>query len=277
MPQQSRYEMGADKTGSSADEWTHANPFAGDSGNARSTSRTLLGVVPVGILCGGLGTRVESLADDLPKSLIPLAGEPFLAHQLRRLRDEGVRDVVLLTGHRSESIETYAGDGSAFGLRVRYSPDGPELRGTAGAVKRALPLLGERFFTLYGDSLLDAALQPILDAFTAPYEGVMTVYRNADRDLPSNATVGGERILHYEKNAAPGTMTHIDYGLNAFRAGAFAEIPDGGSVDLSVVHRAMIARGTLRAFPIAERWHEIGSPEGLAETERYIASRSAKP
>jgi MurNAc alpha-1-phosphate uridylyltransferase len=232
-------------------------------------------MVPVGVLCGGKGTRIATLAGDLPKALIPVAGELFLAHQLRWLRSEGVRDAVLLTGYRGERIEAYAGDGSSFGLAVHYSSDGPVLRGTAGAVKRALPLLGERFFTLYGDSLLSAPLQEIIDALIPPYEGVMTVYRNEDRGLPSNVTIDGDRISRYAKAAPLGTMTHIDYGINAFCSDVFAAVSDDRSVDLSEVHRAMIERGTLRAFPVAERWHEIGSPEGLAETERFIASRLA--
>jgi NDP-sugar pyrophosphorylase family protein len=232
-------------------------------------------VLPVAIPCGGKGTRISAIAGGVPKTLIPVAGEPFLAHQLRWLRGEGVTTVVLLTGLRGAAIRDFAGDGRSFGLDVLYSEEGDVGMGTAGAVKRALPLLGTAFLTVYGDSLPSTGLAAVAAALTAPYDGVMTVYRNDDRGLPSNVIVDGERVRTYDKQAAPGTMTHIDYGINAFRADAFADVSDDRPVDLAEVHRTMIARGTLRAFPVLEPWHEIGSPEGFAETERFIMARSA--
>ena len=229
-------------------------------------------MIPVAVLCGGKGTRIAPHAGDLPKALIPLAGTPFLAHQLRWLRNAGATDVVLLTGYRGERIRDFAGNGDGFGLRIAYSDDGDTPRGTAGAVARALPLLGATFLTVYGDALLTADPAAVADALVLPYEGVMTVFPNADLWLPSNVRLAGERIAAYDKQASPGTMTHIDYGINAFRASVFAsgERP----ADLADVHRAMIARGTLRAFPVSERWHEVGSPEGLEEAERFIRTRT---
>jgi len=231
-------------------------------------------MVPVAVLCGGKGTRIATLAGGLPKALIPVAGEPFLRHQFRWLRAAGAADVVLLTGYRGDLIQRFAGDGRSFGLRVRYSDDGGAPRGTAGALKRALPLLGETFLAVYGDALLSADLRAVGAALQPPYDGVMTIYRNDDRWLRSNVTVDGERVHAYDKQAAPATMTHIDYGINAFRADVFAGISEDRTVDLAEIHRAMIAQGTLRAFPVSERWYEIGSPEGLAETERFIQTHS---
>ncbi len=232
-------------------------------------------MLPVGILCGGKGTRIAAIAGDLPKAMVSVAGEPFLAHQLRWLAGAGATEVVLLTGYAGQAIRSFVGDGRSFGLHVRYSEDGTHARGTAGAVARALPLLGDRFLTVYGDALLRADLEAVAAALTPPYQGVMTVFRNDDREHPSNAATDGERVQAYDKQAAPGTMTHIDYGINAFRADAFADVSDDRPVDLAEVHRAMIARRTLRAFPVSDRWYEIGSPEGLAQTERFIATRSA--
>jgi MurNAc alpha-1-phosphate uridylyltransferase len=233
-------------------------------------------MLPVAVLCGGKGTRIAHVAGDLPKALVPVAGEPFLAHQLRWLRDEGVSEVVLLSGYGADAIRSFAGDGRSFGLAICYSDDGETPRGTAGAVKRALPLLGDAFLTVYGDTLLSADLGAVAAQLAPPYEGVMTVFRNDDRWLPSNVAVDGERVRSYDKQAAPRAMTHIDYGLNAFCADAFAVVPTDRPVDLSEVHRALIERGTLRAFAVRERWHEIGTPESLAETERFVRARSTK-
>ena len=238
----------------------------------RAKNRALM--LPVAVLCGGKGTRIASLAGDLPKALLPVNGEPFLAHQFRRLRDGGARDVVLLIGYRGEAIRAFAGDGRAFGLRVRFSDDGDVPLGTAGALRRALPLLGDAFFAVYGDALSSTDLTPIARALAPPYEGVMTVYRNEDRWLPSNVTVEGDRVRDYSKEAALGTMTHIDFGINVFRSEVFTALPADATADLAQVHRAMIERRTLYAFSVPERFYEIGSPEGLAATERYLANNA---
>ena len=109
---------------------------------------------PVAILGGGLATRLRPLTDRIPKALVDVNGEPFIAHQMRLLRSNGVERVVYCAGYRGEMIREYTGDGARFGLEVEYSFDGPAPLGTAGAIKRALPLLGESFFVLYGDSYL---------------------------------------------------------------------------------------------------------------------------
>ena len=109
---------------------------------------------PVVILAGGLGTRLGEITKTVPKALVEVNGEPFLAHQLRLLRSNGIERVVMCVSHLGEMIREYAGDGSMFGLRLDYSFDGAILLGTAGAVRRALPLLDESFFVLYGDSYL---------------------------------------------------------------------------------------------------------------------------
>ena len=111
-------------------------------------------MLPVAILAGGLATRLLPLTGKLPKALLPIHGEPFIAHQLRLLAAGGVQRVILCVGYLGELIQEFVGDGSRFCLTVDFSFDGPMLRGTAGAIKQALPQLGPEFFVLYGDSYL---------------------------------------------------------------------------------------------------------------------------
>src|SRR5947207_8308008 len=103
---------------------------------------------PVVILAGGLGTRVRQFGENIPKALLDINGEPFLARQLELLHKNGIRHVILCVGHLADQIEAFAGDGSRFGLKVEYSHDGPEPLGTAGAIRRALPKLNSAFFVL---------------------------------------------------------------------------------------------------------------------------------
>ena len=138
--------------------------------------------LPVAILAGGLATRLGPLTRSRrPSACWRSAGRPFIHHQLRQLRDQGVRRVVLCLGHLGEQVVEAVGDGSAFGLEVAYSFDGPELRGTAGAIRRALPLLGPAFFVLYGDSYLECDYAAVQAAFEAAGKlALMTVFRNEE-------------------------------------------------------------------------------------------------
>ena len=231
-------------------------------------------MVTVAVLCGGKGTRIASIAGDLPKALLPVAGRPFIERQLRWLASSGATRVVLLTGYRGDQIEMYVGNGRSFGLDVVYSHDGDTLRGTGGALRKALPMLGDPFLTLYGDSLLPVPIGDVARSLESDDSGVMAVYENHDTGIRSNVLTDGSFIIGYDKQAAPGTMTHIDYGINVFRACVFDDLADGQASDLGAVHQAMIAQGKLRAFPVHERWYEIGSPEGLAETEQFVRSDS---
>src|SRR5436309_3537115 len=109
---------------------------------------------PVAILAGGLATRLRPLTEKIPKALVPVAGRPFLAHQLELLRENGITRVVLCVGYLGEMIRDEFGDGREFGVELSYSFDGAKLLGTGSAVRKALPLLGETFYVLYGDSYL---------------------------------------------------------------------------------------------------------------------------
>ncbi len=149
------------------------------------------------ILAGGLGTRMRSVAADIPKCLIPVAGRPFADHQLRWLARRGVTDVVYSIGHLGEQVRAFAGDGARWNLEIRYVDEGSDLRGTAGALRLALDtgLLEERFAVLYGDSYLDADLKAVDAGHRASgLPALMTVYRNAGRWEESNAVFDGTLV-----------------------------------------------------------------------------------
>src|SRR5438874_7505022 len=154
---------------------------------------------PVAILAGGLAKRLRPVTETIPKALVTVAGLPFLSHQLRLLESAGLRRIVMCVGYLGEMIEAEFGDGAKFGLRMDYSYDRPRLLGTGGALKRALPLLGQRFFVLYGDSYLRIDYGKVLQAFIAGNKmGLMTVYRNEGRWDTSNVHFEAGEVLLYE-------------------------------------------------------------------------------
>jgi D-sedoheptulose 7-phosphate isomerase len=229
-------------------------------------------MMPVAILAGGLATRMRPVTETTPKSLIPVAGEPFIAHQLRLLRREGVANVVLCVGYLGEKIEAYVGNGNRFDLTVSYSYEAwDRLLGTGGALRRALPLLGDRFFVLYGDSYLDIAYAPIALAFArsgAP--ALMTVFRNDGAWDKSNAHFDGARVVRYDKRSPSLELRHIDYGLGIVSAGIFANWSSDEPFDLSEIYRNLAEAGRLAGYEATRRFYEIGSPNGLNEMDAYL-------
>ncbi len=229
------------------------------------------------ILTGGLGTRLGPLTQSLPKSLVPVAGRPFLAWQLELVARCGYRRVLLLTGHLSEPIRAFAGDGGAFGVELRCLDDGPELLGTAGALRHALDELEATFLVTYGDSYLpfDYAA-PLAELASHPEAlGTMSVFENQGRWDTSNALVSGDLVTRYEKGSRDPALTFIDYGATALRREVIAALPTGQPHGLDQIQAELARQGRLRAYHAAERFYEIGSPEGLAELQAYLASTSA--
>ncbi len=219
-------------------------------------------MLPVAILAGGLATRLRPITKTIPKALVPVAGRPFVLWQLEYLRDQGVSRVVLCTGHRSTQIEQIVGDGSQFGVAVEYSDDGTTLLGTGGALGKALPLLGPEFFVLYGDSFLPVSFSTVEQAYyDSDLPGLMTVYRNEGEWDTSNAVFNNGQVLEYNKAKPRHTMAYIDYGLQE------------KVFDLANVYEALANARQLAGFEVVERFYEIGSPDGLAQTEEYLRSK----
>ena len=228
-------------------------------------------MLPVAILAGGLATRLRPLTETIPKSLVEINGEPFLWHQLRRLRASGIDRVVLCVSHLGEQVRESAGDGRDFGLHIDYSFDGPILLGTAGALKHALPLLGESFFVLYGDSYLPIDLGEVEAAFRASAKaGLMTVYPNHGQWDSSNVEFVDGQIVTYNKKVRTERMRHIDYGLGVLRAAAMSRVPEGTSWDLATLYRELLDAGELAAFEAPHRFYEIGSFSGIEELSAYL-------
>jgi len=229
------------------------------------------------ILAGGLGTRLQAVTKTVPKCLVPVAGRPFAHWQLRWLAAEGVTDVVYSIGHLGAMVREEVGDGRRFGLTVRYVEDGPERRGTAGAVRLAVEagVLGEDFFVLYGDSMLSVSLAAVDAAFRrAGAPALMTVFRNRGRWEHPNAIYAGGMVTRYEKGLAhpPPAMEYVDYGLSVLSAAVVGElVAPGQPADLAEMFQALAAAGRLAGFEATERFYEIGSPSGLAELEAHLA------
>jgi N-acetyl-alpha-D-muramate 1-phosphate uridylyltransferase len=235
----------------------------------------MLSEIPVAILAGGRATRLGPLVADRPKAMIAVAGRPFVDHQLALLQRKGVRQVVFCVGHLGDQIEAHVGDGSRYGLAVTYAYDGERLLGTGGAVRRALPLLGQLFYVVYGDAYLDIDYASVLAHFLArPEPALMTIYHNGRRWDTSNVVFRDGRIVRYDKRRPDPEMMYIDYGASLYRAVALERIPPDEPYDLGDLTNELAAQGLLAGYEVTQRFYEVGSVAGIRDTEAYLLSRS---
>jgi len=233
------------------------------------------------VLAGGLATRMRPQTLTVPKSMLSVAGRPFVDWQLERLAESGFDDVVMCIAHLGEQIRAHVGDGARHGVRVAWAEEGPNLLGTAGALRAALSLLAGEFLVTYGDSYLPFDYGEPLRLLEShdDCDGVMAIFKNDGKWDVSNVKSDGAWVLRYEKGAGASdpTFDHIDYGAIALRRSVIADLPPGEVLTLDAVQRSLAAASSLRACVARARFFEIGSPEGLAELDSYLRTRASSP
>jgi hypothetical protein len=226
---------------------------------------------PVAILAGGLATRLYPLTEQTPKALIEIYGRPFIEWQLKLLSREGIKKVVLCVAHKSEMIRDFVGDGRKYGIEIDYSLDGDFRLGTGGAIRKALPLLGDAFMVLYGDSYLPVNYGAVKEDFCSKGKpAMMTVFQNNGAYDASNVVFDGNQVLKYAKGNDNTEMTHIDYGLSIFKSSLFERYPIASTLDLGDVCSNLSNSGLLAGHEVHERFYEIGSMQGIEDFTSYI-------
>jgi NDP-sugar pyrophosphorylase family protein len=222
------------------------------------------------VLAGGKGERLRPLTEDRPKPMILLAGKPILEYHLTWLRDNGVSHALLLCGYRADVIQSYFGDGRAWGLTIEYSLEEQPL-GRGGAFKLAFARVpeGEKLLIgTNGDVLCNQPLAPILRAhrasgavatvmltpFVSPY-GIVRVARDG-------------RILRFEEK--PRLPHWINAGLYVLSRPFFDLLPDVGDHE-DTAFPLLAERGQLRAFHSRAYWRSIDTVKDLTEATREMA------
>jgi NDP-sugar pyrophosphorylase family protein len=224
---------------------------------------------PVVILAGGLATRMRPLTEKLPKSLLEVSGEPFIIHQLRYLKLQGITKVIICAGYLGEMIEALVNNGEAFGLNVQYSFDGQKPLGTGGAIKKSLSKLENNFFVLYGDSFLPINFYDVQDVYIKNNnKALMTIIKNDNQWDKSNVRYESGKLIEYNKKNPKQNMKYVDYGLAVLNKSIFSVFPE--IFDLSDLYHDLSLRDDLAGYETNQRFYEIGSMQGLKETENYL-------
>ena len=232
--------------------------------------------LPLAILAGGSSKRLGQKTANNPKSLIDVAGKPFISRQLSYLKDQGFQNIVICTAHLGDKIKDYVGGGSQYNLNISYSDDGDQLLGTGGSAKKASKILGENFFILYGDSFLPIDFSLIEKAFFEEKKpALMTVLKNFGQWDKSNAYFKN-KCVSYNKQNPKKDMDYIDYGLSVVNNSIFDNFSYNNSFDIDVVFENLSNNGLLAGFEVQKRFYEIGSINGLSDTIEFFKKMEKK-
>src|SRR5262245_27321800 len=208
-----------------------------------------------------MATRLRPLTDIMPKSMVTVDGTPFIEWQLSRLREQGIRKVIICAGYRSEQITDRVKNGKRFGLTVEYSFDGPSLQGTCGALRKALPLLGSSFGVLYGDVYPLYELPPIYEHFLKAEAYALMAVHAPGR---GNVRYSSGWVMAYTPD---GYFAHGDAGFSVLSRNAVAHT---GATDLGDLFSWLAVEGCLDGYEVTDPVYEIGSHEGLARFRDYV-------
>ncbi|MGB2941960.1 MAG: nucleotidyltransferase family protein [Candidatus Macondimonas sp.] len=221
------------------------------------------------ILAAGRGTRMRPLTDQLPKPLLPVAGQPLLFHHLMRAAEAGFHDVVINLAYRGAAIRAAVGDGQAFGLTVRYSDEGEHALETGGGIARALPLLGpEPFIVLNGDVWTDYALERL--ALPEVDLAHLILVDNPAHHVRGDFHLDAAGRVH--PHGAP-LLTFA--GLGVYHPALFAGAPDGAFPLAPLLRNAMDA-GRVSGAHHRGLWVDVGTPERLTALEHLLADQKSR-
>ena len=223
------------------------------------------------ILAAGRGERMRPLTDRTPKPLLPAGGKPLIVWHLERLAAAGFWEIVINHAHLGSLIEQTLGDGSQWGMQIRYSPEPPGALETAGGIAAALPLLGnEAFLVVNGDIYCDIDFRSFSGSTAAGAHLVMVT--NPEHHAGGDFSLDGERVIY-----ANGEQTLTYAGIGVFSPAFFADVQPGTVMKLRPLLDAAIAAGTLTGERFDGRWVDVGTPQRLTELDAELLQRRASP
>ena len=226
------------------------------------------------ILAGGKGTRLRPLTYELPKPLFPLAGKPMMEHLLNRLRNAGVRDILVSVGHKAEKVISYFGDGSKFGVKITYVTE-PEPMGTGGPLTLATNMLDKSFLMLNGDVVTNIDFQD-LAAFhrRTGALGTIALFQVEDPSRFGAVELVGNKIARFiekpEKDQSQSKL--INAGIYVLNRDILKHVPRGSCL-IEDVFSQLAPSGALSGYVHGGEkayWRDIGTERSYAAVLREV-------
>lgn len=224
------------------------------------------------ILAAGLGTRMRPLTDHTPKPLLAVAGKPLILWHIDRLREAGIRDIVINTAWLGQKLEAFLGDGQRFGVNIRWSHEGEPLE-TAGGLIQALPLLGsEPFLVVNGDIWLRYDFTRLRQALVPGRLAHLVLVDNPAHNSKGDfAMAAAPQPGQVSLLVAEGAARYTFSGLSVLSPALFAGLAPGKQ-PLAPLLRAGIAQGLVSGEHFSGPWVDVGTPERLKNLDLSIRS-----
>lgn len=224
------------------------------------------------ILAGGLGTRMRPLTDTAPKPMIQFHGRPFLEYLVEQLRDQGITRIVLLLGYLPDTITSYFGDGSRWGVSITYSITPAEVQ-TGTRMRAAFDSLDPIFLLLYCDNywplLLDRSWKRFVDTGAL---ALATIYRNTDGYSRDNVRLEGDWIVTYDRSRTSPDLRGVEIGYAIMTRDVVRDLlPDADIPIEEAIYPTLADRGQLAAFATDHRYYSVGSLDRLPVTDAFLA------
>jgi MurNAc alpha-1-phosphate uridylyltransferase len=215
------------------------------------------------ILAAGRGERMRPLTDHTPKPLLKVGGKSLIVWHLQRLALAGFKEIVINYAHLGQQIEAALGDGSEWGFHILYSPEEKALE-TAGGIANALPLLGaEPFLVVNGDVFTDVNFSSL--KLQPPNLAHLVMVNNPPQHPQGDFAISAGKL------AENGDMRYTFSGIGVYHPQLFAEVKKGEPAKLAPLLREAMAAGLVSAEHYSGVWHDIGTPERLAELDKAMS------
>jgi len=213
------------------------------------------------ILAGGKGTRLRPITYEIPKPMIPLAGRPLLEHHIEMLREAGIRDIIISIGYLGDKIKEHFGNGSKFGVKIRYVEEDEPL-GTAGPLKLAKDLLKSTFVMMNGDEYKEL---DIIDMYSVHKDNnALATLGLTTTKHPENygvARLKGSKIVEFVEKPTRFISNLISAGIYVIEPEVIEMVPDGYAMVETDLFPKLVETGRFCGYPFEGVWYDLGTME----------------
>ncbi|MHA2292523.1 MAG: D-glycero-beta-D-manno-heptose 1,7-bisphosphate 7-phosphatase [Candidatus Hodarchaeales archaeon] len=226
------------------------------------------------ILAGGLGTRLRPLTDSLPKPMVSVNNRPFLEYLIEMLKENEIEEVVLLLGYLAEKIIDHFGDGSKFGIKIKYSVGAISFE-TGTRLRNAKPLLEDLFLLMYCDNYWPLDLKKLID-FRNKDEvlSTVTVYTNKDNFTRNNMLVDeGTFVIKYDRSRTDKSLNGVDIGYFLMNKKVLDFMPNSNFSLSQVITPMLVEKNQLRGYLTDYRYYSISTPDRIPLTEQFLQQK----
>ena len=218
------------------------------------------------ILSGGKGTRVRKYTKKIPKCLIKINDKPFIYYQLKYLKKNNIKNVIVSVNYLGEQIKSYLKKNIDF-INTKIVNDGKSPLGTAGAIIKSLQYLKKNFFIIYGDSYLNFNLKKLVKKKNL---ATMAIFRNNNKYDKSNIELQKLKKILYFRKISKKKLFYIDYGVSYVNKRIFKGIKKNTKIDLAILFEKISQNNMLKGFEVKKRFYEIGSYNGIRDIKKYL-------